>query len=679
MCKRYLYILTAMFLAMGTAAYAADSQAEAATDEVEAAYTRAIEKRTQDIIDLLELTDEAAKTTVHDTIIRQYRFLRDWHDANDEKLKELKKEGDAGREKMEKVRESLLQQRAKFLSELAAVLNNRQLETVKDKMTYFKVKVTYDAYCGMFPKMTDEEKAVVLDLLKQAREEAIDGGSAEEKSAIFNQYKGKINNYLSRRGYSDKKPGNEAAARNTSAEKERTIPAFPGAEGFGAITPGGRGGRVIVVTSLEDSGPGTFRAACEAEGPRIVLFRVAGIINLKSPVNIDHPFITIAGQTAPGDGVCIAGESTLINTHDVIIRYVRFRRGSIDAQRRDDALGGRPVGRIIIDQCSVSWGLDENLSIYRYIGSVPGDDTPKKLPTEDVTIQWCIISEALDKYNHAFGATQGGRRASIHHNLYACNTARNPSIGYGDGIDWRNNVLFNWQHRTVDGGDATSIVNVVNNYYKPGPATRPNVATRICRPQHLVWASAPDSNPRWYVAGNYVVGAPEVTADNRRGIDFDAAPRGFDPVKYESLKKAAVADKEWKAAPVVTHTAQEAYELVLRHAGARLPVRDAVDNRVTEMVRTGKVTFANGIIITPDDVGGYPRYKTGDVPVDTDGDGMPDEWELKYGLDPKDPSDGAKDSDGDGYTNLEEYLNGTDPTRFIDYTRPENNVCRLRK
>jgi pectate lyase len=469
-----------------------------------------------------------------------------------------------------------------------------------------------------------------------------------------------------------------ASPATEEAKKSVLVPAFPGAEGFGAVSVGGRGGRVIAVTSLEDSGPGTFRAACEAQGPRIVVFKVAGIIKLESRVNINEPFITIAGQSAPGDGVCIAGESTLINTHDVIIRYIRFRRGAIDYDRRDDALGGQPLRNIIVDHCSASWGLDENLSIYRHMGKVLGEAAPKKLGTENVTIQWCISSEALNKNNHAFGATQGGTNASIHHNLYACNTARNPSIGFGDGVDWRNNVLFNWQHRTVDGGDATSVINVVNNYYKPGPATRSSVARRICRPQHLVWASAPDSNPKWYVSGNYVVGAPEVTADNRKGVDYDDAPAGFDPVKYEGMTKKALSDVEWKAAPVATQSAEEAYKLVLEGAGATLPKRDPVDVRVIEMVRTGKVTFKDGIIIVPEDVGGYPEYKTGSVPADTDGDGMPDKWELKYKLDPKDASDGSKDSDIDGYTNVEEYLNGTDPTQFIDYSKPENNICKLK-
>jgi pectate lyase len=472
-------------------------------------------------------------------------------------------------------------------------------------------------------------------------------------------------------------PASKTPSAEAQARPAKAIPAFPGAEGFGAVSAGGRGGRVIEVTSLDDSGPGTYREACQAEGPRTVVFKVAGIVHLTKAVAINHPFITIAGQTSPGDGICIAGETTLINTNDVIIRYMRFRRGAVDYARRDDALGGQPLRNIIVDHCSTSWGLDENLSIYRHMGAKAGFDVPKKLGTENVTIQWCISSEALNKNGHAFGGTQGGTSASIHHNLYACNTARNPSIGFGDGVDWRNNVLFNWQHRTVDGGDATSTINIVNNYYKPGPATRKDVARRICRPQHLIWESAPGAHPKWYVKGNYVFGFTEVTADNTRGVDYDDAPKGVDPNLYHSLTAQALTDVEWKAAPVRTQSAEEAFKLVLADAGATLPVRDAVDVRVMEMVKTGKPTFKDGIIVTVDDIGGYPEYKGGKAPVDSDHDGMPDEWEKKYGLNPNDAGDASLDKDGDGYTNVEEYLNGTDPTKFVDYTRQDNNVNTL--
>jgi pectate lyase len=452
------------------------------------------------------------------------------------------------------------------------------------------------------------------------------------------------------------------------------IPAFPGAEGAGAITPGGRGGRVIEVTQLDDRGPGSFRAALEAEGPRIVVFRVGGIVTLTNRLQITHPFLTVAGQTAPGEGICIRGETTEINTHDVIIRYLRFRRGNLT--RRDDALGGYPVRHIILDHCSFSWGLDENISLYRWIQKTP-EGRDKKMPAENMTIQWCISSEALDLNNHAFGGTWGGRNGSFHHNLFACNTGRNPSIGYGDHFDFRNNVLFNWRHRTIDGGDASSWVNIVANYFKPGPATQDAVRHRICRPQHLNMFSEAPTPGKWHVADNYVVGNEKVTANNwDGGVDFDPpdakAAGGLSAV----TEKVRGADP-FPAAAITQQTAQEAYELVLARAGVTLPKRDPVDARIIESVRTGKPKFGNGILKTPDDVGGWPGYKSARPPGDTDHDGMPDRWEKKNSLNPN-KDDGALDEDGDGYTNVEEYLNGTDPRKFVDYTKPENNVNTLK-
>jgi hypothetical protein len=450
------------------------------------------------------------------------------------------------------------------------------------------------------------------------------------------------------------------------------VPAFPGAEGAGAWTPGGRGGKVFVVSNLDDRGPGSLRAAVEARGPRMVVFAVAGIITLEKPLAINHPFITIAGQTAPGDGVCIRGHTTEINTHDVVIRYLRFRRGNLKS--RDDALGGNPVGNVIVDHVSASWGLDENLSLYRHM--IKGKDGKlKKLPVENLTIQWTISSEALDLNNHAFGGTWGGQNCSFHHNLFACNTGRNPSIGMGGGFDFRNNVLFNWRHRTIDGGDGSSRVNVVNNYFKPGPITQGALRYRICKADAR---NSRDQYPgfgKWYVAGNHVEGNEKVTADNwAGGVQFAPERKVKGEVIPRGTEKDVRSRTPFPAAAVRTQKATDAYEAVLAHAGASLPRRDPVDLRVIESVRTGKTTTRTGIIDTPADVGGWPAYKADAAVLDSDGDGMPDWWEKKYGLDPNDPSDAAKDPDGDGYTNLEEYLNGTDPTKFVDYTRPENNV-----
>jgi pectate lyase len=454
------------------------------------------------------------------------------------------------------------------------------------------------------------------------------------------------------------------------------VPAFPGADGAGAVTRGGRGGKVLIVTNLNDSGPGSLREAVETKGPRTVVFAVSGIVHLQTPLKITEPFITIAGQTAPGDGICIRNQTTEINTHEVIIRYLRFRRGNL--KDRNDGLGGYPQRNIIIDHCSASWGLDENLSLYRWIEKTP-DGKERKLPTENLTIQWCISSEALDLNNHAFGATWGGRNASFHHNLFACNTGRNPSIGYGDHVDFRNNVLFNWRHRTVDGGDASSWVNVVANYYKPGPATgEGDVRFRICKPQHLEMFSEAPTPGKWFVADNVVAGNPKVTANNwDGGVQFDA-----EDVKrvgdLKSLVEKVRSATPFAASHLTLQSAEEAYELVLTHVGATLPKRDPMDARVIEAVRTGQPKFGNGIIDTPADAGGWPEYKSAPAPTDSDRDGMPDQWEKKYSLNPNDASDANGDSDKDGYTNIEEYLNGTDPTKFVDYTRTENNVNMLR-
>ena len=451
------------------------------------------------------------------------------------------------------------------------------------------------------------------------------------------------------------------------------VPAFPGAEGFGASTPGGRAGNVIEVTNLSDSGPGSFREAIEARGPRIIVFRISGLITLKTPLSIENPYVTIAGQTAPGDGICIKGQTTEINTHDVVLRYLRFRRGNLEG--RDDALGGYPVRNIMIDHCSASWGLDENLSMYRYKKEMP-DGTLKKTPVENLTIQWCISSEALDLHNHAFGATWGGKNCSFHHNLFACNTGRNPSIGWGDGFDFRNNILFNWRHRTIDGGDGSSTVNIVANYFKPGPAVRGGkIRYRICMPQHLEKLDEAGRPGKYYIADNFVVGFPEISKDNwAGGVQFDDVD-STEQIKI--LTERVKALSPFPAPPITQQPAEEACKLVLADAGATLPRRDSVDERIVESVRTGKTAFRSGIIMTPDDVGGWPKYESLSASKDTDHDGMPDEWEKKYSLNPNDSADGPADKDTDGYTNVEEWLNSTDPTEFIDYTKPENNINTL--
>ena len=363
------------------------------------------------------------------------------------------------------------------------------------------------------------------------------------------------------------------------------VPAFPGAEGGGKFSFGGRGGKVYLVTSLDDSGPGTYREALESAGPRIVVFNVAGIIHLQKPIYIEAPYITIDGHTAPGDGVCIAGESTLVDSHDVVIRYLRFRRGNTDVFDRDDALGGNPIGNIIVDHCSCSWGLDENLSMYRHIyeRNMGTNGNGQKLPTVNITLQWNISSEALNAYNHAFGATWGGRNSSFHHNLFACNTGRNPSIGMSYDFNFVNNVLFNWRHRTVDGGDKGSLYNIINNYYQPGPVRENGtVAYRVLLPSAS--QSKQDPTPRFgkaYVDGNFVVGDEKVSQDNwAGGVQFSDGGSKDDPTtttndKIKDIVADVRSDKPFPMAPVTTTSPQVAYDDVLNrcrsHVAASRP------------------------------------------------------------------------------------------------------------
>lgn len=456
------------------------------------------------------------------------------------------------------------------------------------------------------------------------------------------------------------------------------IPAFPGAWGGGMFATGGRGGRVIAVTNLNDSGPGSLREAIDTEGPRIVVFRVAGIISLESNLSVNNPHLTIAGQSAPGDGICIAHASLDINTYNVILRHLRVRRGVTEGGQGTDNIGGNPEHDIIVDHCSTSWGRDENLSLYRYMKPMP-DGSRLKLPVKNLTIQYCISSEGM-KPGHEFGGTWGGTDATFHHNLFACNTGRNPSIGMGGEFDYRNNVIFNWRHRTMDGGDETSLINVINNYYKPGPATNDNMLSTIARIEQRDmyspggrfkeshWYPSAGKRPgKWYVAGNIVEGYPDVTADNWKGMVLREGPGTVDMARNHS---------PFEGWPVNQQTALQAYGDVLAKAGATLPRRDAVDARVIEMVRSGKVTVSTGVISDPEQVGGYPEYtfSKDQVPDDTDLDGMPDEWEKKHGLNAASDSDSSQDADQDGYTNIEEYLNGTNPREKTDYTNFDNNV-----
>lgn len=461
------------------------------------------------------------------------------------------------------------------------------------------------------------------------------------------------------------------------------IAAFPGAEGGGKYTFGGRGGKVIVVTSLEDHGPGTLREACEQGGPRIIVFNVAGIIRLKTPLIIRAPYITIAGQSAPGDGVVVAGESVWIDTHDVLIRHMRFRRGETYVGRRDDAIGGNPIGNIMIDHVSASWGLDENMSMYRHMYNDSTGSQEKKFGTVNITIQNSIFSEALDTWNHAFGSTLGGENCTFMRNLWANNAARNPSIGWNGVFNFANNVIYNWVHRAIDGGDYTAQYNIFNNYFKPGPATPKDapIRYRILKPEsgrskldHKVFGRA-------YVNGNVVADNPAVTKDNwAGGIQLEGMDGEL--MSYEDAKPFLPAMRVAKPIPHASFrvtSAEEAYNEVLANAGATLPKRDAIDLRIIKEVKDGKPTplaekdvqypevdfehrrlpkdsYKMGIITHISQVGGYPEYK-GKPYKDSDNDGIPDDVEKKMGLDPNNGEDSAAITES-GYANIEIYLNG---------------------
>ncbi len=418
-----------------------------------------------------------------------------------------------------------------------------------------------------------------------------------------------------------------------AAETGNSPPAFPGAEGFGATTPGGRGGRVLVVTNLNDSGPGSFREACEAKGPRIVVFRVSGLIDLKTPLNVTEPYLTVAGQTAPGDGICLQRSEFEVRTHDVIVRFLRSRPGDISG-REMDAMGIGNGGRdVIFDHSTANWSVDECLSPSGNISNI--------------TVQWCLIGEALNKSVHSKGAHGYGSlvRASggltLHHNLWLHNIARNPRLGDNYGrppypvFDVRDNVMYDWGE-TCSGltGDDLS-ANYVDNYLRPGPSSS----------QRAPIVLAPTAHVRYFLQGNVVEGRPQYSED---------PASMFTPAEAGGRKLFTLVDRPFEAPRVTSTSAEAAYREVLAQVGAVCPVRDAVDARLIREVRTR----TGRIIDSQKDVGGWPEYRAATPPKDSDGDGIPDEWESAHGLNPNDPEDAsAPTRDGDGYTNIEKYVN----------------------
>ena len=525
--------------------------------------------------------------------------------------------------------------------------------------------ITSIAFC-QYPKIPEDVKKNTDELMRKATRQSDEAW--QKALPVIEEYAKQGKPYIPWAGRPDDLP-------------QAKILAFPEAEGGGKFTFGGRGGKVYVVTSLEDNGPGSLREACEKGGPRIIVFNVSGIIRLKTPLIIRAPYVTIAGQSAPGDGVCVAGESVWINTHDVLIRHMRFRRGETYVGRRDDAIGGNPVGNIMIDHVSASWGLDENMSMYRHMYNDSTGKAEEKRGTVNITIQNSIFSEALDTWNHAFGSTLGGENCTFMRNLWANNAARNPSIGWNGLFNFYNNVVYNWVHRSIDGGDYQATYNIVNNYFKPGPATPLDqpVSYRILKPEsgrsklpYVVFGRA-------HVKGNVVEGNAKVTANNWDG-GVQLENKKGDAMTFSEAQPyfAAMSVKEaFPHANFPVMTAQETYGFVLDHAGATLPKRDPVDTRVIGDVKNGKPvrllsnvklpekdfehrrlskdSYKIGIITDISQVGGYPVYK-GTPYKDSDNDGIPDAVEKEMGLNPNDPSDSAKIT-ASGYANIELYLN----------------------
>ncbi len=482
-----------------------------------------------------------------------------------------------------------------------------------------------------------------------------------------------------------------------ASEPAGELVAFPGAEGFGRYASGGRGGTVYHVTTLDDGNKeGTLRYALMQEGPRTVVFDVAGTIFLKRALRINRGDVTVAGQTAPGQGICIAGEPVTVNANNVILRYLRFRLGN-ECRGNPDGLGGSDAKNVIVDHCSVSWSIDECCS---FTG------------VENFTLQWCMVSESLRtaghaKGKHGYGGNWGGAKASYHHNLMAHHESRTPRLGPRPStqdreyMDMRNNVIYNWAGNGCYGGEAMK-VNIVNNYYKPGPATPKTgpVSYRIAgigirtdsyvagfkafAPMLHVWG-------QYYVDGNVVDGNPEVSADNwPKGIYEQIRNESCDNLFTDEVRKEIHLEVPLETDVVTTHTASQAFDLVVAYAGCSKQ-RDIIDVRIAEETRTGTATYIGsvtpgagnvpGLIDTPQDVkpegaaSAWPELSDGGITADqlrdSDGDGIPDVWESAHGLNPNDASDGAATTlSKEGYTNLEVYLNSL----VEDITRKQNSI-----
>ena len=428
------------------------------------------------------------------------------------------------------------------------------------------------------------------------------------------------------------------AGPNARAQVPAAVPAFPGAEGFGMFTPGGRGGRVYLVTTLADYDadeppiPGSLRAAVEAEGPRIVVFRVAGYIDLKRPLVVSHPYLTIAGQTAPGEGVTLRRYGLEINAPHVVVRYLRVRPGDV-AHIEQDAINVR-ASYVVIDHCSVSWATDEVLSVSGR--------------ASEVTIQWCLIAESLNRSVHHKGAHgygslfSSGGRISVHHTIYAFHESRNPRPK-DVLLDFRNNLIYGFGDRAGYSRNDLTRMNYVGNYIYP-----------LAYSRHARWAFLLEgTNTRIFLEDNVLRLGDRLL---RPDWGLIRPPEGW---TAEAIEARARVPLPFPAPSVQTVPAEAVPALLLAEAGAMRPRRDAVDRRIVELIRRGE----GQLIDSQEEVGGWPPLATAPPSPDADADGMPDAWEKRHGLNPQDPADAAGDLDGDGYTNIEEYLNDTDPAR----------------
>lgn len=429
---------------------------------------------------------------------------------------------------------------------------------------------------------------------------------------------------------------NEQQQQEQQQQASEPVLAFPGAEGFGKYTKGGRGGKVMIVSNLQDKGPGSLREAIELAEPRTIVFSVSGNIELESPLEIKYGNLTIAGQSAPGQGICLRNYPLEIKGNNIIIRYIRSRLGDLEEQQ-EDAISALKNKDIIVDHCSFSWATDEVASFY---------------DNENFTLQWSIISESLNKSvhekgEHGYGAIWGGKGASFHHNLLAHHKSRLPRFNGArtykedqpelEVVDFRNNVIYNWKANSAYAGEEGRY-NMVNNYYKPGPATSKSKRSRIVEPWEPYGA--------FYLRGNYMHGDPAVSEDNSKGV------AGKNP-------EVALVQQPVEVMDIPEQSAAAAYEQVLAHAGASLQ-RDAVDQRLVREVRNGSAAFganSDGIIDSQEDVEGWPELKSTRAAADKDKDGMPDSWEEAQGLNPDDPKDATAYGEDSHYTNLERYLN----------------------